>query len=66
MAITSAGKIRLTGKASHVSGKLDVAQFFRKIQEAAYDGQNGNVVHALDRLALIQALATTALQRLEE
>lgn len=38
---------------------------FRKIQEAAHDGQNGSASYALDRLALIQALATTMISRFE-
>ena len=47
-------------------GQAAFALFFRKIQEAAYDGQNGSAVYALDRLMLIQALATTALQKIED
>ena len=43
-----------------------LAHGFRKIQEAAYDGQNGSAEYALDRLALIQALATTILLSLEK
>lgn len=43
-----------------------LTQFFRQIQTAAYDGQNGSAAYALDRLALIQAMATTALAQLEE
>ena len=46
--------------------RTDFAQFFRKIQEAAHDGQNGSASYALDRLALIQSIATTAIQRLED
>jgi hypothetical protein len=46
--------------------QTDFAQMFRKIQEAAHDGQNGSAKYALDRLALIQAIATTALQRLDD
>lgn len=42
----------------------DVSQFFLKIQEAAYDGQGGSAAYALDRLALIQAIATTALEQI--
>lgn len=46
--------------------RTDFAQMFRKIQEAAYDGQNGSSAYALDRLALIQSIATTAIQRLDD
>ena len=41
-------------------------QFFKKIQEAAFDGQRGSNEYALDRLALIQAMATTAIHKLED
>ena len=43
-----------------------LVQFFRMIQEAAYDGQNGSASYALDRLALIQAVATSAIHKLED
>jgi hypothetical protein len=46
--------------------RTDFIQMFRKIQEAAHDGQNGSATYALDRLALIQAIATTAIHRLED
>ena len=34
---------------------------FRKVQEAAKEGQNGTAAYALDRLLLIQQYAETAL-----
>ncbi len=40
--------------------------FFTKIRAAAHGGQNGSAAYALDRLAPIHALATTALQKLED
>ena len=45
--------------------KQEIEQFFRKIQEAAHDGQNGSQAYAIDRLALIQSIATTAMRKLE-
>lgn len=36
-----------------------------KIRTAACDGQNGSANYALDRLSLIQAIATTILQTSE-
>lgn len=46
--------------------RMRMANAFVRIQEAAHDGQNGSAAYALDRLALIQAVATTALHRLED
>ena len=57
---------RAFNRASPKHEREQLRHFFRKIQEAAYDGQNGSANYAFDRLALIQALATTALHKLEK
>lgn len=41
-------------------------QFFRQIQTAAYDGQNGSPAYTLDRLMLIQGMATSAIAKLKD
>jgi hypothetical protein len=45
--------------------RKNLVRFFRKIQTAAYDGQNGSSTYAFDRLAFIQALATAAIAKIE-
>ena len=61
-------KVVASGKrkdAHETREREQLAQFFRKIQEASYDGQNGSAAYALDRLSLIQVLATVAMHKLE-
>lgn len=58
--------VRSTSRGAARRERERICHYFHKIQEAAFDGQNGSARYALDRLALIQAIATTALQQLEK
>lgn len=57
--------MRATSRSSRQREREQFCHFFRKIQEAAADGQNGSERYARDRLAFIQALATTVIAKFE-
>ncbi len=46
-------------------GNMDHKQFWTKVRDAAYEGQNGSIQYALDRLHLIHETAILALQKLD-
>ena len=56
--------VKATSRDASLREREQLTQFFHKIQEAAYDGQNGSAAYAFDRLSLIQAMAASAIHKL--